>query len=362
MPKAATPAPAAADDSAENEDPLPEGATAESEISPEVLQRLGLGGMFGEGKGENPEASSQEPEAEAAEEEPAAPAEGEAEPAAEEEPAAEVEPAALTITPEIEAEISRRVEEATKPFQAKDGELATARKELADLQAATQFRHLDPLLLASPDALTKWEQSFRQFEDWATEHAEGVEASEDGKQPAISAAQIRQELLRLRRTAETALPQARQLIRERAQHDAAAKAHYPDLFDNTKEDYQIAEGFLRAVPQFRQFADARTMIGDSMLGQRLREGGVAYAEKLLAQLKAKAAKAGTAPGKPAASAPVKKAPPAAPHIPVRGAPSAGNPGAGKGGAAKGAMDAGEFIKRGGDRSALVAMLNGAGLG
>lgn len=298
-------------------------------------ERAGAAG--GESSGETPEQVAEREAAEAAAAEEAAAAAG-------------------GETPEQKAEreaaIAAAVTEATK---GKDTELAKVTQEKVDLErqlaAATSNISLEvhPLLLAdNPKALESWEKKANEFETWALQNWDGVDADEENGVQGWSKEQIRGRYAELRQVKETILPQARTLMTQRKQYDVVARQEYPQLFDAKAPEYQVAQGFLQVCPAAKQFPDVMLLIGDAMVGEKIRLE------------KAKAAKAKAA-GSAAPKVAPKVAPKAAPRVPLAGGVRPAPKAAGTPNTGPKDFDVKAFVGKGATRSALVDMLVGAGI-
>jgi hypothetical protein len=66
------------------------------------------------------------------------------------------------------------------------------------------------------------------------------------------------------------VPQAKQLVAQRAQYREAAKELYPDLYKVGSEESKVRENAYKYIPGLAQHPDADLMIGDMIAGQRLR--------------------------------------------------------------------------------------------
>lgn len=235
------------------------------------------------------------------------------------------------------AEMKTKADDASKRVEELESELAAASAQ------PVAVANLHPAFLADSEAdLAKIDKEFAAFEKWALANWDGVEetAAADGKpaQPAYTAQQVRARYAEIKELRERVIPSARQSLQQRAQFDAAAKERYPDLFNPKHADYRVAETVLKQAPGLKAiFPNIKIFIGDALRGERAR----------VAEEKAKAAKT-KAPAKVAPKLPVRPAP---------GSKSAVAPKAKTGGE----VNAAKFMELGGDRNALVAMLQDADL-
>lgn len=170
---------------------------------------------------------------------------------------------------------------ATEKAAALEAQLRTAG---AKPQAIAPMHPL--LLVESPVDLDKKEAELSAFEKWALENWDGteaVEASADGKTPAreaIPAAKVRSAYARVKEEREKIIPAARQYLASYIAENAAAKAVYPELFDEKHPHAQIAQGLLKQLPGLRvAIPNIMTVIGDAIVGEQLRLEKAKAAEK-----------------------------------------------------------------------------------
>lgn len=209
-------------------------------------------------------------------------------------------------------------------------ELFNLREEIRQLRAnataapAAQARanlpaEAEVLQAQSPAELAALRQKFEELEDLATAHAEGYEvpARKEGEEPTLYS---REQMAQIRVSARKALrliPQRAQALQVTLQHEAAAHEFYTGFNDPESDESRAVQFIVQTVPELRRLPSWKQIIGDAIVGEKLR----------LAKAKAAAApnaKNGqTLPGKPAAQA-VRRPPPSVPGAPHR-APSAPTP-------------------------------------
>ncbi len=345
-----------------------------------VLERLGLpaelSGATPAGKGKEPadkakgsaaangkETKSKQAEAvveaEETQVEPEPEAEEVAEPAAKEvKEVPEAETEAQATEPEFTEEQKAWLEEQNQSrateLERSKGEATSAQERIKELEAQLTAAGQTPRAIAAihpmflvddPALLVKEEQAIAEFEKWALEHWDGVEATEasaDGKTaatPGYTAAQVRKRYAEMKEVRDKVIPQARQAIETRKEQAKIAKQEYPELFDSKRPEAQLVEQILRQAPGLKAiFPNIYLVLGDAMRGEKARIA---------------ARKAAKPTVKPAADG-------------TNGKPKPPRPGAGAGPAVKPSKKGNEisaerFMKLGGGRDALVEMLSGAEL-
>lgn len=361
------------------------------EMTGEVLARLGLPAeLAGEGKAPtsniqapvnnqapNPKAEEGAPSGGA----PGAPAGGAPEETPEETAAREEAEAAAAAneTPEEKAERERLEAEAAagaKGWEAEkvemEGKLTAAQERLATLEKdlglakakPVAVSNLHPLIMAADGHLEKVDEAegkIVEFEKWALENWNGTKNAEGEVE--YTGEQIRKRYADLKELREKTIPVARAVAGQIAEGEKAARVAYPELFDPKRGEAGLREAILKVAPGIRaQFPNFDLIFGDALVGEKLRlakapSGG------------ARPAKAGTPSGTPAGEAPGAAAgAPAMPGRAVKKLPPVpkGGPGvladghrAGGAGGRKGTQEgptAKRFMELGGNRDALVAML------
>lgn len=254
-------------------------------------------------------------------------------------------PAAVETVDTVKAELAKerlakeqlttKVQELEQQVQqAKDGGLSVA--------------NVHPLFFTEkPEAIDQLDQQYAQFEKWALQNFDGIEEKVDdtGKvlQAGFTKEQVRGRLAEISELRKNLIPAAKQALAEQTQARAAAKTVYPELFDKSRPEGKAAEAILHQVPVLKAlFPNVWVIIGDAMAGERLR----------LSKLRA-----GGANGKT-----------------LKKIAGTGKPSAARGGGAASAGTNGQrnlkrasevsavnFVKRGGDRNALIGMLEGAAI-
>lgn len=183
----------------------------------------------------------------------------------------------------------------------------------------TPIAPMHPLFLVnSPADLDLQAKRLDEFEQWALNNWDGVEAVEasaDGKTPAragYTAQQIRSAYASIKKEREQVLPAARQLLQEHQAANKEAQALYPELFKKGTPEHTQAQQILHLAPGLRVLMpNIMTIIGDAMRGEKVR----------LAEQKAQADKTKKLAG---AHAPLPKAPTPKPGLAAGKKTSKGN--------------------------------------
>ncbi len=235
----------------------------------------------------------------------------------------------LQVAPEVEAEVLKliqpfqhafdtRVGQLTKEKKDATEQLATAQTErgqllgqvesltqqVQELQGQPQARAqgVHPLLLVEdPARLAQESQRLDKTEEWLLTHWDGYEGSGKENDPAWTPEQVRQTYAQVKQVKERILPQAQNLLNLRRQADEYAYKTYPQLKDRNHPDHQLVEQVLRTYPVLRTIPNVRTILGDSLVGQKLRQEKEAGARK-------PATPAKPAPRVPTAAAPAARSP------------------------------------------------------
>lgn len=300
-------------------------------------------------------------------------AEGE-EPPVEEEAAVEAVPAPegisadvwTAMTPEAQGIVAAKFTEATEA-QARIQELTT---QLATEQGQKEIHVADvhPMFLVDDQAqLDQYEQRVQGALEFCVKHFDGYEGDGTDKDPAIPKEVIREKYAALDALQKQQIPRARQRMALQAQ----VKGELPKLTKTVDPLYEnmgkpgtqentVVQAFIRTVPQIKQLPNWQIVVGDSFLGQRVRQAAqadpkLATALKTILTWKQPTAKSlAAAPGKTTTT------PKPAPKLPI--APAAGS----KGGAVaprkpNGAVNVSRFIQGGGGQDALAKELIVSGL-
>lgn len=252
----------------------------------------------------------------------AKPAEGEAKPGAEDE-------AQKKLTGSQE-----RINELTARSKTAEDALAKANERLAALDAANSGR-LEPSVLENVDtldALAAKRSQLIKLHQWALTHPGGGELkAADGKSDPIAydADAVANMAAATFELIHEALPAREQYLRSREQSDAQAVTSYPWIKDTRNGAGAQVQAMIEAKPGIRRLGpEYRLIAADALIGQTLREAGIAVDGKLVDRLKAEA-KTRKVPGAGApvvAAAVARRIPPAAPSrpgvVPARAAPGA----------------------------------------
>lgn len=253
---------------------------------------------------------------------------------------AEDSPEAAAATPPAQpAEPKRdgrndRIDELTARAKSTEAELAAERERTAFLTAQTngdlvpsQLDHID-----TPADLRKQREQVLQLRQRLFRSPNGMELPDPrnaGKTISYDADQVADLLAQTDRLVLEDIPARGEWIAKRDAADAAAKAAYAWLGDVRSGYGAEVQKVIQANPALRKVGpNYRLIAADALIGQSLRDAGVAVTPELVERLKAEAARKPIAarpgvPAKPtaAAPAPVRRVPPAAPSragvIPAR---------------------------------------------
>jgi hypothetical protein len=256
----------------------------------------------------------------------------------------EAEEVTIELSPDQEAYVLQQVEGATAEFKEK---LTAAEQRVAELEEQLQAparqasERIHPLLLETdPAKIEETEKAYRAFESWATKHWDGYEAKREGE-ASYTAEEVRERYNEIKQQREELVPKAKQLVQQRALYTGAAEKVYPQLFDKRSPEHKVAQHILRECPELNQFPNVMILIGDAIEGEKVR----------IAKVKAEqAAAAAKGDGKGGKKFVLKKA---APKVPAGGGSGRSQVPAVKTAAKGAAMNVTSFVKRGGDRDALV---------
>ena len=245
----------------------------------------------------------------------AAELEAEADAEAGEEPAAELAPAEATAEDGTPPWAQKRFDELTRQVKERDRQIAA----LQQGQSQPPPAPLDPplnleaefLQATTPESLGALRKRFEFLEDLGIQNPDGMEfpaKTEDGDPTVYSREQMAQLRVNARRALRL-IPEREQQIKVNRQVEQSAHWYYPG-FDSEDSDESKGVAFLlRQVPEIRRYAAFKQLVGDAIVGERLR----------IAKLKpAGDVKKGVSgqplPGKPAAKPAARPATvPGAPH-------------------------------------------------
>jgi len=239
-------------------------------------------------------------------------------------PAAEEPAEAETAeTPAEKTALQKRFDELTAHRHELESSLAQARERLASYDAAAKGK-FDPGALEHVDSietLATERQQLTRVQQWALAHPEGGEmppAEINGTPVNYEPEQVRALLARTSELLYQALPAREQFLRAREQADAQAVSAYPWLKDTRTGAGAQVQAIIEATPGLRRLGpNYRTIAADALIGQTLREAGIAVDGKLVDRLKAERTTVDggrkTVDGKSTPA--VRKVPPAAPSRP-----------------------------------------------
>jgi hypothetical protein len=205
---------------------------------------------------------------------------------------------------EMTAQIHRLRQENEQLRQSPSGSNAAVRPVLTDMEI---------LAAETPEQLARLRESFESVEEFAELNPDGVESDPDRPDvKPFSREQVAQARINARRKLREIATREKQL--EQQQHfNAYANTVYPAFKEADSVESQALQNVLRQVPELRRLPNYRTVIGDAIAGQRLREKAAQVSSS-----QKKSPSGAPLAGKPAVTA-VRKAPPV-----VNGAPTRGN--------------------------------------
>jgi hypothetical protein len=249
--------------------------------------------------------------------------------------AAEVETdEAEEVDPEKEPEVKppsasqKRINELSARSKSAEASLAKAQERLASFEAETSGR-LDAGVLEhfeTADALAKQRSQVVALHQRLLRNPQGIElpdATDKTKIVSYDSDGVAELLSQTAWLLHEGIPKQEQYIAKRDQYNASAETQYPWLNDSRTEQGAKVQAVLTANPGLKRIGpNYRLIAADALIGQTLREAGVAVTPKLIAQLKAGTTVA--AAGKPVTTTTAPRPrviPPAAPAragtIPVR---------------------------------------------
>jgi len=318
------PAPAAVTDT---------GTDAEQPTEDDILAALGQLSEGPKAETETPEAPAADAPAEPTEEE--APAESEEEPAAQgdaaddtpgdvDEPESPTEDTAKPKPSPAQA----RINELTARSKSAEEALTKANERLASYEAeqsgrfdAGALEHVD-----STEALLKHRSQLVALHQKLLKSPQGIELPDPADRTKLvshDAEQVADLLGQTFYLLHEAIPQREQYLKTRDQYNQTAETVYPWLKDSRQGPGAQVHGVIAQNPAIRRIGpNYRLVAADALIGQTLREAGVAVTPQLIAKLKAQAKD--SAPPKSAVVP--RRIPPAAPSsagtVPPRSTPRA----------------------------------------
>ena len=139
----------------------------------------------------------------------------------------------------------------------------TSKKPGESAKSGPQVDGIHPLFLVENEAeLNTREQWLLDALDFADENREGYEPKnpEDPEDVAIDAETIRRNARIFRRELSQVLPKAREMVKQRAQHEAAARKRYPRLFE-AGEDSVMMKAILARAPGLKALPEYKLLVG-----------------------------------------------------------------------------------------------------
>lgn len=195
----------------------------------------------------------------------------------EEDPTADME-----LTPRVKRQINKRMGKMTAQIRDLEAEKQAiqARLQEAEAQAVAPGampENLNPIMVAETESeIQEYEQYLEDTLDTLEDYEDGTELLDDAelkrlRLPKMTAQEVRRERKALKRAIERTVPQARAALAARNTAAAQARKVYPTLFDKTSDDYHKAQRILKANPSMRQDPNYMQLVGDMLLGAKVRE-------------------------------------------------------------------------------------------
>jgi len=263
------------------------------------------------------------------------------------------------LAPETQAIVDKRIGEVVAQREQAKGELLTvqtANKALVEQNTAlqttlannsvqaAQANGTNPMLLLRTEAeILERQKRVMEFKAWARpfeRSGQGYDGDGDPEK-AMTDEQIVKNLT-LADDELQAIPTARALIQRRGQVDAYVDQIYPVLSDTQSPEYQTLQRAMRALPGLNAVADARLLIGDMILGSKIRRQQNAPAAPPAQPAQ---------PVQPINGAPARAPQPPPPPMPVAG-PGKPSPQVAPAASQNQGPTAASFLQRGGDLEAL----------
>jgi len=232
-------------------------------------------------------------------------------PPATEEPLAEAE----EEDPKKVSPAQQRINELTARAKTSEEALAQARERLASFEAESSGRfdagfldHVD-----TPEALSQHRQQVVLLHQKLLKSPQGIELpdpNQKGKTIQYDAEGVADLLGQTFMLVHEAIPARERFLKARADADLSAVNAYPWLKDSRQGQGAQVQAVLQQNPALRKIGpNYRLVAADALIGQTLREAGIAVTPSLIARLKQDTSK----PGKPASTTTApRKAPPPAP--------------------------------------------------
>jgi phage tail protein X len=228
--------------------------------------------------------------------------------------------------------VQRRIDELTARVKEAEASLAQANERLASFDAdnagrfdAGALEHIDSL-----DALARQRHEIVALHQKLLRAPQGIELpdpKEKGKTVQYDADGVADLLGQTFALLHDSIPAREQFLRARETHDAAAVNAYPWLKDSRQGPGAQVQAVIQANPGLRHVGpNYRLVAADALIGQTLREAGIAVTPQLVARLKGEGQSAKSqgakGPGAGAAPSTIRKQPPASPArpgvLPARG--------------------------------------------
>jgi hypothetical protein len=203
-------------------------------------------------------------------------------------------------------EMQKRIDTLTARSKGLEEQNAELKQQLEGAHPVLQPTMEDPLsdLNSSQDVVDRM-RAMADLREWCIRNWDGGEwQTKDGETRELSASDVRERYVRSSAIVERYGPARIQYLELRNQYDAVARQAYPSLFDANSEDSKIANTFLRQNPGIARLPQYVLIIGDAIVGGRIREE------------RAKQQQAATTGKKPAAASSASGAPKIAPR-PIR---------------------------------------------
>ena len=132
---------------------------------------------------------------------------------------------------------------------------------------ANPYAHLNTIAEIENEA-----SQARSVRRWCEEHAEGVTWTDDqGVEREYTSEDIKRIKLNAIDALEEHLPKRMNYVHNKGKVDQVAETEYKWWKDRSSKERQIAEAFIKALPEVTRFPDYKLWIGDLIQGMRARE-------------------------------------------------------------------------------------------
>lgn len=193
--------------------------------------------------------------------------------------------------------LQKRINRLTRQKSERDSQIDTLFQQVTDLKGKAEKQNGDADKAAVPSAggwlpnvtnerqLDQEVSKARDLVEWCNENAEGVTSGEGDNQKFVSPKEIagwktRAEMVLI--GAEPRRRELREFSSNRDKYDVLAKQAWPELFDNSTEEYQLGQSLLEANPELKLRVDRNYALGLLLEGVKSLHGRVQAAAKQVA--------------------------------------------------------------------------------